>query len=82
MICEEDVHLNQPSFTSWVSGYSSFLTYETPANVGMFFDVKFHFTTNIVNQVALLLYMGQKEAMRQGSDYLAVSYIKGNDALK
>ena len=29
-------------------------------------------------QVALLLFMGQKGTMRQGSDYLAVSYIKGH----
>ena len=77
-----------------MAGYSSFLTYKTPANVGMAFEAKFHFTTDIVNQVedkitrhgyifsslycqvALLLFMGQKGTMRQGSDYLAVSYIK------
>ena len=50
-ICEESISLHQPSFTSWVAGYSSFLTYKTPANVGMAFETKFHFTTDIVNQV-------------------------------
>ena len=77
-ICEESIDLHQPSFTSWVAGYSSFLTFQTPPNVNMFFEAKFHFTTNIVNQVALLLFMGQKGTMRQGSDYFAVSYIKGH----
>ena len=87
--------MSQPSFTSWVAGYSSFLTYRTPDNVGLVFEAKFHFTTDTVNQassvchnvaalltaplqVALLLFMGQKGTMRQGSDYLAVSYIKGH----
>ena len=50
-ICEESISLHQPSFTSWVAGYSSFRTYKTPANVGMAFETKFHFTTDIVNQV-------------------------------
>ena len=71
--------LHQPSFTSWVAGYSSFLTYKTPGDVGMFFEAKFHFTTSLVKQVALLLFLGQSGAARQGSDYLAVSYIKAGD---
>ena len=77
-ICEEEIKLNQPSFTSWVVGYSSFLTYMTPPDVGMYLEAKFHFNTNVVNQVALLMFMGQKGTHRQGSDYLAVSFIKGH----
>ena len=52
--CEEEVSLHQPSFTSWVAGYSSFLTYQTPPDVGLFFEAKFHFTTTIINQVEIL----------------------------
>ena len=77
-ICEEEISLLQPSFTSWVAGYSSFLTYNTPQDVGIFFEAKFHFTTDVVNQVALLVFMGQRGTVRQASDYLAVSYIKGH----
>ena len=76
--CEEEVSLHQPSFTSWVAGYSSFLTYKTPRDVGLFFEAKFHFTTSLVKQVALLLFLGQSGTARQGSDYLAVSFIKGH----
>ena len=85
--------LTQPSFTSWVAGYSSFLTYQvlntksgcqvleripkvsknllespkcqkflyfqncvfqTPPDVGLYFEAKFHFTTKLVNQVILV----------------------------
>jgi EYS protein len=77
-ICEEEVEVSQPSYTSWVVGYSSFLTYQTPPGVNLGFELKFHFTTGIVNQVALLLFMGQKGTHREGSDYLAISYIKGH----
>ena len=55
-ICEETISLHQPSFTSWVAGYSSFLTYQTPPDVGLFFEAKFHFTTTIINQVAILAF--------------------------
>ena len=50
-ICEETVELDQPSFTSWVAGFSSFLTYRVPDHVGTYFEAKFHFTTSVVNQV-------------------------------
>ena len=49
--------MSQPSYTSWVVGYSSFLTYQTPPGVNLGFQLKFHFTTGVVNQVALLLFM-------------------------
>ncbi|XP_023335490.1 protein eyes shut isoform X2 [Eurytemora carolleeae] len=77
-ICEEEVEVNQPSFTSWVLGHSSFLTYQAPTGVEPGVEFKFHFTSGLVNQVALLLFMGQLGTRRQGSDYLAVSFIKGH----
>ena len=51
-ICEEEIQeLTQPSFTSWVVGYSSFLTYPTPPKVGLYMEAKLHFTTSVTNQV-------------------------------
>ena len=50
-ICEEEIQaLTQPSFTSWVVGYSSFLTYPTPPDVGLYMEAKLHFTTGVTNQ--------------------------------
>jgi EYS protein len=60
-----------------VVGYSSFLTYPTPPDVGLYMEAKLHFTTGVTNQVALLMFLGQSGTHRGGSDYLAVSFIKG-----
>ena len=54
-ICEEEIRqLTQPSFTSWVVGYSSFLTYPTPPKVGLYMEAKLHFTTSVTNQASLI----------------------------
>ena len=46
--------LTQPSFTSWVVGYSSFLTYPTPPDVGLYMEAKLHFTTAVTNQARVM----------------------------
>ena len=73
-----DLDISQPSFTSSVGGYSSYLAYPiAPKEVVRDLDIQFHFTAEVTDQVALLFFIGQEGFHEYGSDYMAISYVKG-----
>ena len=41
-------------------------------------DIQFHFSAEATDQVALLYFLGQEGFHEYGSDYMAVSYVKGH----
>ena len=80
-LCEEPVEISQPSFTTSVGGYSSYLAHSIdPASVSRAFEAQFHFShaAGHRHQVALMLFLGQEGVHEFGSDYVAVSYVKGH----
>ena len=80
-LCEDPVEIVQPSFTTSVGGYSSYLAHGIdPASVSRAFEAQFHFShaAGHRHQVALMLFLGQEGVHEFGSDYVAVSYVKGH----
>ena len=78
-LCQEELEITQPAFTSSVGGYSSYLAYPIePRDVVKDIEVQFHFTAEVTDQVALLFFVGQQGFHEYGSDYIAVSYVKGH----
>ena len=74
-----ELRITQPSFTSSVGGYSSYLAFPVdPVAVVKHLDIQFHFTAEATDQVALLFFLGQEGFHEYGSDYIAVSYVKGH----
>ena len=49
-----------------------------PVAVVKHLDIQFHFTAEATDQVALLFFLGQEGFHEYGSDYIAVSYVKGH----
>lgn len=74
------MNISQPSFTTSVGGYSSYLSHRIdPRSVSRSFDAQLHFTTaGHEDQVALMFFLGQEGIHEFGSDYVAVSYVKGH----
>ena len=75
------MEISQPSFTTSVGGYSSYLAHGiVPASVSRAFEAQFHFShaAGHRHQVALMLFLGQEGVHEFGSDYIAVSYVKGH----
>ena len=80
-LCEETVEISQPSFTTSVGGYSSYLAHGIdPSSVSRAFEAQFHFShaAGHRDQVALMFFLGQEGVHEFGSDYVAVSYVKGH----
>lgn len=73
--------ISQPSFTTSVGGYSSYLAHGIdPSSVSRAFEAQFHFSAPAGHrdQVALMFFLGQEGVHEFGSDYVAVSYVKGH----
>ena len=73
--------ISQPSFTTSVGGYSSYLAHGIdPSSVSRAFEAQFHFShaAGHRDQVALMFFLGQEGVHEFGSDYVAVSYVKGH----
>ena len=69
----DELTITQPSFTSSVGGYFSYLAYPIePRVVVKEIEVQFHFTAEVTDQVALLFFLGQEGFHEYGSDYIAV----------
>ena len=74
-----EITINQPAFTSSVGGYSSYLAYPIdPKDVVTRLEAQFHFSSPSRDQVALLFFIGQEGLHEYGSDYVAISYVKGH----
>ncbi|KAI5704103.1 hypothetical protein M8J75_002023 [Diaphorina citri] len=77
IFCEHDIEIGQASYSSSMSGLSSFSAYVIPANIHHCFELKFRFVPNSFDQIALLAFIGQDYQHDAITDHLAVSFIKG-----
>lgn len=73
----KDLEISEPSFSSTVNGYSSFAAYQLSKSVSHSLEIKFHFIPSTVDQIALLMFIGQDGVHDTSSDHMAVSFIKG-----
>ena len=79
VLCFIEIIINQPAFTSSVGGYSSYLAYPIdPKDLVTRLEAQFHFSSPSRDQVALLFFIGQEGLHEYGSDYVAISYVKGH----
>ncbi|XP_050308986.1 protein eyes shut [Anthonomus grandis grandis] len=75
--CENDLKISEPYFSSTVRGLSSYLAYPLPQGIAQKMELKFRFTPTNVDQIALLLFIGQSGHHDFFSDHLAISFVKG-----
>ncbi|XP_076253721.1 eyes shut [Rhynchophorus ferrugineus] len=75
--CENDLKIMEPYFSSTVRGLSSFVAYSLPEGISHSMEIKFRFVPTTLEQIALLLFMGQNGQHDFYSDHLAVSFVKG-----
>ncbi|KAJ8974428.1 hypothetical protein NQ317_019280 [Molorchus minor] len=72
-----DLKITEPYFSSTVRGLSSYVAYPIPDGVSKKVELKFRFTPTTMEQISLLLFVGQSGHHDFYSDHLAVSFVKG-----
>lgn len=72
-----DLKVTEPYFSSSVRGYSSFVAYPLPEGIFQSMEIKFRFTPTNMEQISILLFIGQNGYHDFYSDHLAVSFVKG-----
>nr|CAD7458368.1 unnamed protein product [Timema tahoe] len=75
--CEHDVDVAQPQFWSSVGGLSSYAAYQLPGTIHNSLELKLRFSPTTMDQIALLVFVGQEGLHTVQSDHLALSFIKG-----
>ncbi|KAL1513285.1 hypothetical protein ABEB36_002710 [Hypothenemus hampei] len=75
--CENELKISEPHFSSTVRGLSSFVAYPLPEGSSHKMEIKFKFIPATLEQISLLLFMGQDGQHDFYSDHLAVSFVKG-----
>lgn len=77
-----DLDISQPTFSSTIRGYSSFIAYRLPlSSIQYSFELRLKFIPETMEQIALMLFIGQENYHSINSDYLSLSFIKGYIAL-
>lgn len=64
-------------FSSSVNGLSSFVGYHLPVVMSNNMELEFKIKPNTIDQIALLMFIGQHGFHDSTSDHMAVSYVKG-----
>ncbi|KAJ9586493.1 hypothetical protein L9F63_019851, partial [Diploptera punctata] len=75
--CEHDLEIGQPSFSSTVGGFASYAAYPIPGAIHNSMELKFKFVPSTMEQIALMVFVGQDGYHDSRADHLAVSFIKG-----
>uniref|UniRef100_T1HCE3 Uncharacterized protein n=1 Tax=Rhodnius prolixus TaxID=13249 RepID=T1HCE3_RHOPR len=77
MFCDQDLEIGHPHFSSSVNGLSSYTAYPLPGAIHHSFELHFRFVPSSLDQIALMIFIGQSHPHDSSSDHLAVSFIKG-----
>ncbi|XP_049813652.1 protein eyes shut-like [Schistocerca nitens] len=77
IFCEHDLDIGQPSFSPSVSGFSSYTAYPLPGTIHHNMELRFRFKPSSMEQIALMIFVGQDGSHDAQSDHLSVSFIKG-----
>lgn len=72
-----DVDITHPMFSSSTGGLSSFTAYTLPTEIQEDIMIGFKFIPHDMEQISLMLFIGQDGYHGPSSDHLAVSFIKG-----
>ncbi|XP_056641948.1 protein eyes shut [Diorhabda sublineata] len=75
--CENDIKITQPYFSSSVHGLSSFVAYPFPDGISKTMEIKFRFAPTTMEQISILLFIGQAGHHDFYSDHIAVSFVRG-----
>nr|XP_022918881.1 protein eyes shut [Onthophagus taurus]XP_022918882.1 protein eyes shut [Onthophagus taurus]XP_022918883.1 protein eyes shut [Onthophagus taurus] len=75
--CESDLEITKPYFSSSIYGYSSFIAYPLPTAVSNKLEIKFRFSPATMDQISILMFLGQRGQHNFHSDHMAVSFVKG-----
>ncbi|XP_049827916.1 protein eyes shut [Schistocerca gregaria] len=77
IFCEHDLDIGQPSFSPSVAGFSSYTAYPLPGTIHHNMELRFRFKPSSMEQIALMIFVGQDGSHDAQSDHLSVSFIKG-----
>ncbi|KAF6214242.1 hypothetical protein GE061_008982 [Apolygus lucorum] len=77
MYCDQDLEIGHPLFSSSVNGLSSYIAYPLPGPIHHSFELHFRFLPSTLDQIGLMIFIGQGHPHDSSSDHLAVSFIKG-----
>ncbi|KAK6619040.1 hypothetical protein RUM44_003422 [Polyplax serrata] len=77
LFCENNIEIACPLFASSIGGLSSFAAYKLPTEIYQDLQLTFKFVPHDVEQISLMLFLGQDGYHGATSDHLAISYIKG-----
>jgi len=72
-----DLEIGQPSFSSSIGGLASYAAYPIPGAIHNSMELKFKFIPSTVEQIALMVFVGQDGYHDSRADHLSVSFIKG-----
>lgn len=67
----------EPNFSSTVHGLSSYAAYPIPSGISQSMEIRFKFVPSTMDQISILLFLGQKGQHDLFSDHMAVSFVKG-----
>lgn len=69
--------ISEPMFSSSIHGLSSFAGYHLPKEMSNNMELTFKIKPNTIDQISLLLFIGQHGFHDSTSDHMSVSYVKG-----
>ncbi|KAF5275697.1 hypothetical protein FQA39_LY06809 [Lamprigera yunnana] len=76
--CEHELETSEPYFSSSINGYSSYAAYPIPTGgISNHMELKFRFMPNTMDQISILMFIGQIGQHDAMSDHVAVSFVKG-----
>ncbi|XP_051158584.1 protein eyes shut-like [Leptopilina boulardi] len=77
LYCEEDFAILQPSFSIFTSSLSSYMAYGVPAAIRNEMELKFNILPHTIEQIALILYLGQSGTRAEITDHFSVTFVRG-----
>lgn len=72
-----DLEIAEPNFSSTVHGLSSYAAYPIPAGISKSMELQFKFIPSTMDQISILMFLGQRGHHDALSDHLVVSFVKG-----
>ncbi|XP_065164400.1 protein eyes shut [Atheta coriaria] len=75
--CENDLKISKAYYSSSVQGYASYTTHTIPKASYKYMYIKFKITPSNLNQISLLMFMGQEGQHDFHSSHMSVSFVKG-----
>lgn len=72
-----ELKITEPYFSSTIRGLSSYVAYPFPDITSRSVEIRFRISPTTIDQISLLLFIGQSGYHSYYSDHLAVTFVKG-----